>query len=85
LNLLLKAPQAHLLHQELELIEVRRTIRHPAVVVAVGVAVALGERDEAPRGRMTDAAQKNEGLKDPSASVPAEGVGGEGLDFGGFG
>ena len=59
-HLLLQAAQGHLLHQEVEFVEVGGALRHPSIVVAVGGAVAPGEADEAARRRMTDAAQEVE-------------------------
>ena len=40
-------------------------VGHPAVVVPVGLAVALGEGQEGPRGRMADAAQQVEQVPRP--------------------
>ena len=57
-NLVLGAAKHDLLHEEVQLIEVRRPGRDPAVVVPVGLAILLGEGQERPRRRMPHAAEQ---------------------------
>ncbi len=59
-HLVLRPAQHHFLHQEVEFLDVGRASRHPAIVIPVGIAVALGKAQEGTRRGMPHAAQQVE-------------------------
>ena len=65
-HLVLLSPQRHLLHQEIQLFEVRGPCRDPAEIVPVGLAVTLCEGQEGPRGRVPDTTQEIEQVSRPA-------------------